>query len=526
MSSVRHPSGLRWGQTWPSLREFEELAKSRHVIPVVRPVLADDQTPIGIYTRLGAGRTGSFILESAAADGQWSRWSFIGVNAAAILLSDDGQGVWHGDAPAYLPSGEPILEVLHAALGHLSSPGIEGLPPLTGGLVGALGWDIIQRWEPTLVPNATDELNLPELSLILTGDLVAYDHHTSTAWLISNAINQDGTEARIAHAWQQATHRVDAMEAQLRATSTPRIGHAGRVQSAQISYRTEPAAHHRAIEATKGAIRDGEVFQAVIAQRFDVSCEVEPVEVYRALRTLNPSPYMYLVNLTDTAGRDFAVVGSSPETLVRMDESTITSFPIAGSRPRGSTAAEDAALAKELMADPKERSEHLMLVDLARNDLTKVSRAGSVEVVEFMAIKRYSHIMHISSTVAGSLRDDVDALDALIATFPAGTLSGAPKPRAVELIDELEPVSRGIYGGTVGYFDFAGNMDMAIAIRTAVIRDGVAHIAAGGGIVADSVPETEYQETVNKAAAVVAALELAHALREPAGEDFDVGAVE
>ena len=271
---------------------------------------------------------------------------------------------------------------------------------------------------------------------------------------------------------------------------------------------------------------DGDVFQVVLSQRADVDCPAEPLDVYRVLRTINPSPYMYLFVLRDDgtgdaggtvragltgSGRDgsFAVVGSSPETLVRAQDGTVTTFPIAGSRPRGATAGEDHDLAQDLLKDPKELAEHVMLVDLARNDLAKVCDPGSVEVVDLMEIKRFSHIMHISSTVAGTLRGDVGALDALVATFPAGTLSGAPKPRAIEIIDELEPARRGIYGGVLGYLDLAGNLDMAIAIRTAFIRDGRAAVQAGAGIVADSVPATEYAEVRNKAAAAVRAIQVA-----------------
>jgi anthranilate synthase component 1 len=257
------------------------------------------------------------------------------------------------------------------------------------------------------------------------------------------------------------------------------------------------------------AIRDGEVFHVVLSQRLDLDCPAAPIDVYRVLRTINPSPYMYYVQLQDADGREFAVVGSSPETLVKVTDRHVVTFPIAGSRPRGATPVEDRALQDELLLDPKERAEHIMLVDLSRNDLVKVCAPASVEVVEFMAVKRFSHIMHLCSTVVGRMRPEATALGAFTATFPAGTLSGAPKPRAIALIDETEPARRGIYGGTVGYFDFAGDMDMAIAIRTALIRDGRASVQAGGGIVADSVPALEYAESRNKAAAAVRAVQVA-----------------
>jgi anthranilate synthase component 1 len=276
-----------------------------------------------------------------------------------------------------------------------------------------------------------------------------------------------------------------------------------------LAFRTTQADFEAAVLAGKQATVDGEVFQVVLSQRIDLDCPVDPLDVYRALRTINPSPYMYFFHLLDAQGRDFHVVGSSPETLVKVADGHVTTYPIAGSRPRGESVEDDVLLGKDLAEDPKEISEHVMLVDLARNDLSKVCEPASVEVVEFMNLRRFSHVMHLCSTVVGRLRAGRSALDTLRATFPAGTLSGAPKPRAIALIDELEPAARGIYGGTAGYFDFGGNMDMAIAIRTAYLRDGRVSVQAGAGIVADSVPESEYAESRNKAAAVVRAVQLA-----------------
>jgi anthranilate synthase component 1 len=285
----------------------------------------------------------------------------------------------------------------------------------------------------------------------------------------------------------------------------------------RLEFRSTRTEFEAAVVAGKEAIRAGEVFQVVLSQRLDLDCPAAPIDVYRVLRTINPSPYMYYLQLQDADGGDFAVVGSSPETLIKVSDGRVVTFPIAGSRPRGATPAEDVELGEELLTDPKERAEHIMLVDLSRNDLGKVCEAASVEVIEFMAVKRYSHIMHICSTVIGRLRPGATALEALVATFPAGTLSGAPKPRAMALIDALEPARRGIYGGTAGYFDLAGDMDMAIAIRTAVIARGRASVQAGAGIVADSVPALEYAESRNKAAAAVRAVQLAARLR-PARE--------
>jgi anthranilate synthase component 1 len=517
-NAAGHPGAdrqLAWGETWPSGAGFRELAAERRVIPVVRRILADDVTPVGLYRRLSSGRAGTFILESAASDGVWSRWSFVGVSSRAILSEADGRAHWYGDVPVAVPRTGDVLEVLRETLRVLHTPALPGLPPLTGGLVGALGWDVIHHWEPTLPRLAREELGVPEVALCLVGDMAAVDHNTGDVWLIANAINFDDTDDRVDEAYADAVARLDAMAAALVAPAPSRAmvatdGAASR--EPELRFRTERADFEAGVLAAKQAIREGEVFQVVLSQRLELECTADPLDVYRVLRTINPSPYMYFLHLGDPAGDgegDYHVVGSSPETLVKVTGRDVVSFPIAGSRPRGETATQDREHADELLVDPKERAEHLMLVDLARNDLGRVCEPGSVAVVEFMEIKRYSHIMHMSSTVSGRLRPDATAVDVFTATFPAGTLSGAPKPRAIALIDELEPARRGIYGGTVGYFDLAGDLDMAIAIRTALISRGIASVQAGGGLVADSVPETEYWESRNKAAAAVRAVQIA-----------------
>lgn len=508
------PTPLPWGQTWPARPDFLTMAATRRVVPVVRRLLADDVTPVGLYRQLSAGREGTFILESAGADGVWSRWSFVGVTAKAVLTSHAGRARWRGNVPAGIPTEGPVLDVLRAALAELHTPAVPGLPPLTGGLVGSLGWDVIHQWEPTLPAAAPDELGLPEVCLGLVGDLAAVDHADGSVWLIANAINFDGTPARAGQAYADAVERLDAMEEALTAPTAaqPLVVSDSRPQP-DLRFRTPKADFLDGVVRAKEAIVDGEVFQVVLSQRLDLACPADPLDVYRVLRTINPSPYMYYLNLTDGDGADFQVVGSSPETLVKVAGREVQSFPIAGSRPRGANPAADKELAEDLLADPKERAEHIMLVDLVRNDLARVCKPGTVTVVELMEVLRYSHIMHMSSTVSGRLRADATALEAFQATFPAGTLSGAPKNRAIALIDELEPARRGIYGGAVGYFDFAGDMDMAIAIRTAVIKDGRATVQAGGGLVADSVPQLEYEESRNKAAAAVQAIRQAAAVR-------------
>jgi anthranilate synthase component 1 len=512
------PVSVAWGETWPTAEGFRELAADRRVVPVVRKLLADDVTPVGLYRTLAQSRPGTFVLESAEVDGSWARYSFVGVRSRATLTVAGGRATWTGDVPVGVPTDGDVLEVLDATLEALRTPAIPGLPPFTGGLAGSLGWDVVRHWEPTLPALAPDELNVPELTLLLASDLAVVDHVEGSVWLVANAINFDDTDERVDWAYTDAVARLDAMQESLGhpdAGAGPLV--LADVPEPELRFRSTREEFESSVLAGKEAIREGEVFQVVLSQRLDLDCPAQPLEVYRALRTINPSPYMYYFELTDSAGARFAVVGSSPETLVKVTDGKVLTYPIAGSRPRGATPEEDLALGEELLEDPKELAEHIMLVDLSRNDLVKVCEPTSVEVVEFMATKRFSHIMHLCSTVTGRLRAGATALQTLVATFPAGTLSGAPKPRAIALIDELEPARRGIYGGTVGYFDFAGNMDMAIAIRTALIRDGVASVQAGGGIVADSVPALEYAESRNKAAAAVRAVQVAARLR-PAGE--------
>jgi len=513
--SVQGPTtaDLAWGATWPSLDGFRELTTDRRVVPVVRRLLADDVTPVGLYRRLAQGRPGTFILESAELDGRWSRYSFVGVASSATLTVRDGRVAWQGEVPAGVPTDGAPLDVLGGALEVLRTPAIAGLPPLTSGLVGSVGWDFVYQWEPTLPAKAPEELEVPELTLCLAVDLAVVDHLDGVVWLVANAINVDGAATGVDGAYAAAVGRLDAMQAELAAPAPSTAAVLSDEPEPAYTVRSTPEEYAQVVRIGKEAIRDGEVFQVVLSQRLDLDCPADPLDVYRVLRTINPSPYLYYFQLRDERGTDFAVVGSSPETLVKVTDGRAMTYPIAGSRPRGASPEEDVALAEDLLADPKERSEHIMLVDLSRNDMVKVCEPDSVEVVEFMAVRRFSHITHLCSTVVGTLRPGATALGTLQATFPAGTLSGAPKPRAIALIDELEPARRGTYGGTVGYFDFAGNMDMAIAIRTALIREGRASVQAGAGIVADSVEELEFAESHNKAAAAVRAVQIAARLR-------------
>ena len=492
----------------PMSREtFRDYAKNFNVIPVAASFLADNETPLTLYTKLSQNREKTFLLESAEHGGAWSRYSFIGVSSEATLTEKDGKATWLGTMPAGAPVGIDPLEAFHIASKHLRSPKISELPPLTGGLVGYMSYDSVRRLEK--LPNiAPDELRLPEIAFMLTTDLAVYDHLQGTVTLIANAINWDGSDQRVDLAYDAAMTRLGEMQKRL-ATSVPS-------SIAQLSERPKPeftrnisdADFMKKIESVKEEIRSGEAFQVVLSQRFTIDCPADPLDVYRMLRLHNPSPYMYLFRFAE----GLSVVGSSPEALVKVTEREVMVHPIAGTRKRSTNAEEDHKIGEELLSDPKERAEHLMLVDLGRNDLGRVCAAGSVNVVEFMHLERYSHVMHIVSTVVGELAHDKTPVDALYSVFPAGTLSGAPKPRAMEIIENLEPSRRGIYGGAIGYVDFSGNLDTCIAIRTAVIKSGKAMVQAGAGIVADSIPANENEECLNKAAAVLGAIAAANSL--------------
>ncbi|MGL5816097.1 MAG: anthranilate synthase component I [Phycicoccus sp.] len=507
---------LTFGRTWPSLDVFGVLARDRRVIPVVRRLMADGETPVGLYRKLAGERPGTFLLESADHDGVWSRWSIVGAASRATLTEVGGRAHWIGEPPAGVPTSGPATEVLRATMAALATEPVAGLPPLTGGMVGAIGYDAVRRWERVPDDNP-DDLGLPELAMLLATDLAVLDHTDGSVLLVANAVNYDGTDDRVEQAWADAVARLDVMTGALAAPapSTVAIVDEGVAERAlsQVRTNTSRERYEEIVERAKEDIRAGEVFQVVLSQRFSIDCPADPLEVYRALRASNPSPYMYLVRLPTPQGGSFSVVGSSPEALVRVTGEKAVTHPIAGSRPRGKTPEDDVRLAEELLADPKERAEHVMLVDLGRNDLQRVCRPGTVDVMEFMHVRRYSHVTHLESTVTGDTRAGADAYDVLASTFPAGTLSGAPKPRAMALIDRYESSRRGIYGGVVGYLDFHGDLDMAIAIRTAVVKDGVAHVQAGAGIVADSVPASEHAECQAKAAAVLRAVATASALR-------------
>jgi anthranilate synthase component 1 len=497
----------------PDLDGFRRLAATRRVVPVVRRLLADAETPVGVYQKLAADEPGTFLLESAEHGGTFARYSFIGARSAAVLSEREGQAHWSGTPPVVLPREGDPLQVLRRSLELLHTDPLPGLPPLTGGFVGYLGYDTVRRLE-TLPASLPDELGLPEMALVLATDLAVLDHHDGTVLLVANAVNWDDTDERVDQAWRDAVARLDVMTQRLREPTPSSVTTSDEAALVRYHSRTGREDYLAAVEEAKEDIRAGEIFQVVLSQRFELQlppqARVDPLSLYRVLRRTNPSPYMYLLRLDG-----FDVVGSSPEALVKVDGARVMTHPIAGTRPRGDTPAEDVRLAEELLADEKERAEHLMLVDLGRNDLGRVCAPGTVEVVDFMSVRRYSHVMHLESTVQGHLDGRHSALDALLACFPAGTLSGAPKVRAMEIIERLELSRRGLYGGVVGYLDFGGDLDTAIAIRTAVLAGEHVWVQAGAGIVADSDPASEDAECRAKAMAVLRAAAVAATMSSP-----------
>ncbi|PYY42315.1 anthranilate synthase component I [Curtobacterium sp. MCPF17_046] len=495
-----------------SRADFDQLVAEGHrVVPVVRALFADSETPVGVYRKLADGRPGSFLLESAGQGGLWSRWSFVGVRSFGVLTQEGDRAAWidtglSAERAVGSLDGAP-LEVLARLHERWATPRVPGTPPLVGGTVGFIGWEAVRQLEH--LPDAPPaDFDVPGQALSFVAELAALDHRTGLVLLVASALH-DGTDDADT-LWSDAQTRIDRMQADLVQPSVATVAEAFDIAEPTARSRSTREEYAAAIERSKRYIRDGDVFQVVISQRFDHDVTADPLDVYRVLRTLNPSPYMYFLSLAGTDGEPFWIVGASPEALVKVQDGRAMTHPIAGSRPRGATTEEDVRLGEELLQDPKERAEHLMLVDLARNDLQKVCEPGTVAVTEFMTVERFSHVMHLVSSVEGAVRPGASAIDVFRATFPAGTLSGAPKPRALQIIDELEPAARGAYAGVVGYFDFAGDADVAIAIRTALIQDGVARVQAGAGLVADSDPTSEHLESVNKAAAPLRAVATAN----------------
>jgi anthranilate synthase component 1 len=488
-----------------SFEQVKELSKSYNVIPVSKKLFAGTETPMGIYQKLCETRPNTFLLESAE-QGVWGRYSFIGVRSRGQLVATETSVQWISDQKA-LPTGElpsEPLDALEALQSSWHSAPVDF--PLSSGLVGFVSWGAVNLLE-RLPKSKPADYQVPLLAFNQFSQLIVMDH-LSAELILVGVVFADGSDLEAS--FNRVLEELADAEAQLR-KPTPALISEPNWPEPVFDKRTVEADFLEQIEQAKHHVRLGDVFQVVLSQRFDQKVDVDAIEVYRGLRALNPSPYMYLTRWQD-AGGDFTIVGSSPEALVKVSDGKAIMHPIAGSRPRGVDTSTDLRLADELLADAKEQSEHLMLVDLARNDLLKVCEPASLQVTEFMQIHRFSHIMHLVSTVEGDLRKDLGPVAALRATFPAGTLSGAPKPRALEIIHDLEPSYRGLFGGVVGYFDFQGNSDLAIAIRTAFIRDGVARIQAGAGIVLDSIPQSEYDETRAKAAVMLKAIAAANAM--------------
>ncbi|MDK3256059.1 anthranilate synthase component I [Blastococcus capsensis] len=510
---------MRFGSTSPTREEFAALdaAAGNAVVPVARRLLADSETAVGVYRKLAGNRPGTVLLESAEQGRRWARYSFVGVRSAGVLTERDGVTQWLGDDVPGITDDLPAdpLDAVRVMARRLRSPRTPGLPPLTGGLVGYLGYDVVRRLE-RLPEISTDDLGMPELAMMLVTDLAVLDHADGSVLLIANVLRGAGGPDETGY--DDAVARLDDMAAALVGPTDPAVAVFEPADAPPVRSNLAPGAYEDGVERIREHIRAGDAFQVVLAQRFELETEVEALDLYRVLRATNPSPYMYLLRF---AGREtpFDVVGSSPEALVTVTGSSAVVHPPAGTRPRGATPEEDLRLAEGLLADPKERAEHVMLVDLARNDLGRVCVPGSVEVPDFMRVEHYSHVMHLVSTVAGEVSPGCDALDVFDATFPAGTVSGAPKPSAMTIIERLEPTRRALYAGTVGYLDASGDMDMAIAIRTAVLHQGRAYVQAGAGIVADSDAATEEAETRHKARAVLSAIATAEGLRELRGRE-------
>ncbi|MEX1162844.1 MAG: anthranilate synthase component I [Nitriliruptor sp.] len=499
----------------PTREEFVALAADHGVVPVWREVLADLETPLSVHAKLGRdGR--SFLLESAEHGERWGRYSFVGFDPFLTLIGRDGDTVWEGQPPTGCDEATGPLDALARATAAYRAPQLVDLP-LHGGAVGYIGYDAVREVED-IPATGEDDLQLPDVIMLFPRHVVALDHGRQVLTVVTNVTVDDlgaGDDDELGRRYDDAVAATDAVVERLATAAPPLPPVAPPVKAAppRVPSNLAPGEYEQLVEVVKEHIRAGDTFQTVISQRFSVDTSASAFDLYRVLRVINPSPYLFLLDLGEAQ-----IVGSSPEALVQVQGDHVETWPIAGTRPRGATPAEDREHERSLIADAKERAEHVMLVDLARNDLGRVCETGSVRVGELMHVERYSHVMHLASSVSGKLRDGLGPVDVLRAVFPAGTVSGAPKVRAMEIIDDLEPTRRGPYAGAVGYVDFAGNLDTCITIRTVVLKDGVAYVQAGAGIVADSQPRAEEQETRDKAGAVLAAVQAAERITAPQGD--------
>ncbi|TJY44341.1 anthranilate synthase component I [Cohnella pontilimi] len=501
------------------LQNVIALAGSYNVIPIVRRLLADTETPIRVFQQFIRDKR-AFLLESVEGGVKWARYSFIGTDPFLVLRLKQGQVTLEQGGRTETLTADNPLQLIREKLRSYRSPALPELPPFTGGAIGFFGYDLLQYYEKKLPRHRTDDLNMDDMQFMFCDRIVVFDHLKQQVLVIGNVHVKDGaTDEDIEASYREALKAIDDTIRRLQRPlpqvmsrgappADPDLGHVySNLTKEQFIANVEQA---------KEYIRSGDIFQVVLSQRFHIETEVDPLQVYRVLRTMNPSPYMYCLKLDDEM-----IVGTSPELLVKVDNGKVETRPLAGTRPRGRTPEEDEALEKDLLADEKERAEHVMLVDLGRNDLGRVSEFGSVKVDSYMEIERYSHVMHIVSNVSGRIREDRDFFDAFLSCLPAGTLSGAPKLRAMQIIAELELEARGAYGGAIGYLGFSGNLNTCITIRTIIFKNGKAYVQAGAGIVWDSVPEMEYEETVNKAKAMLKAIRSAEAAFPPLAVALD-----
>lgn len=484
----------------PDFNAFRKLARKGNFVPVYETFTADLLTPVAAYLKLARTASYSCLLESVEGGENIARYTFLGVDPAEVFRSRGSTCTIETPDGRETIQGNPI-EILRRRMKRYRPVRIPGLPPLVGGAIGYFAYDMVRLIE-RIPSSGEDELKLDDAVLMFFHGLVAFDHVRHRVWIVRNVLT-DG-QRHLRKKYDVAAAEIARIRRRLE-QPLPKAPANGNRAPLQFTSNFTKSKYMAAVSRAKEYIRAGDIFQVVPSQRFSARTSADPFEIYRALRVVNPSPYLYFLRLGDVS-----VVGSSPEMLVKVQGRDAFYRPIAGTLPRGRDAHEDQALERKLLADPKERAEHIMLVDLGRNDLGRVCEYGSVKVERLMFVERYSHVMHLVSSLRGKLREDVDCLDGLMACFPAGTLSGAPKIRAMEIIDELEPTRRGIYAGAILYLDFSGNLDSCIGLRTLVAKDGKVHIQAGGGVVADSVPAKEYQETLNKARAVMLAAEIAH----------------
>lgn len=495
------------------LQHVKKLANKYNVIPVVRRLMADTETPIRVFQQFSRdGR--AFLLESVEGGVKWARYSFIGTDPFLVMRLKQGEATFEqAGRTETLATADP-LQLIREKLRAYRSPALPELPPFTGGAIGFFGYDLLQYYEKRLPPHRQDDLQMDDMHFMFCDKVIVFDHFKQQVLVIGNVhVPESAADRDIESAYRTAVEGIHETIRRLEqpVPQTPfREAPPQDPELGRIASNLTKEQFIANVEQAKEYIRAGDIFQVVLSQRFHIETDVDPLQVYRVLRTMNPSPYMYCLKLDSET-----IVGTSPEALVKVDEGKLETRPIAGTRPRGKTQEEDEALEKELLADEKERAEHVMLVDLGRNDLGRVSEFGTVKCDSYMQIERYSHVMHIVSNVTGKLREDKDFFDAFLSCLPAGTVSGAPKIRAMEIIAELENEARGAYAGAIGYLGFSGSLNTCITIRTIIFKHGKAFVQAGAGIVWDSVPEKEYEETVNKAKGMLKAIRAAEAAFPP-----------